>query len=116
VLNYARIDWVRSAKKVVYWGDIDAAGLQFVSDLRGYGVNVTTILMGLETLERFRHLIVEGAMPQRADLPHLNATERDVYRHLLDAATEGHALLLEQERIPWPDAYPALLAAVMAPL
>ncbi len=41
VLHYARITWARDADKVIYWGDIDTAGLQFVNDLRGYGTTVT---------------------------------------------------------------------------
>ncbi len=34
VVNYARITWARHAQSLIYWGDIDAPGLQFVNDLR----------------------------------------------------------------------------------
>jgi len=34
IVNYARLTWIRNAPQVIYWGDIDAPGLQFVSDLR----------------------------------------------------------------------------------
>jgi hypothetical protein len=113
VASYARITWVRDAGTVVYWGDIDAPGLQFVSDLRGYGIPATTVMMDTATLERFRHLATEGAGPQRASVPRLTETERELYDHLADyAATHKTGLLLEQERIPWQHAYPQLLAAM----
>lgn len=113
VLQYACITWVRDAEKVIYWGDIDTAGLQFVNDLRGYGITVNTILMDIETLDQFRHLAVDGARPQRAQVPNLTAAEQHLYQHLVEhAAAEGVGLLLEQERISWQHAYPTLLAAI----
>jgi hypothetical protein len=36
IVNYARVTWIRNAPQVIYWGDIDAPGLQFVSDLRAW--------------------------------------------------------------------------------
>jgi hypothetical protein len=113
VLHYARISWVHDAEKVIYWGDIDTAGLQFVNDLRGYGITVNTALMNIETLGRFRHLAVDGARPQRAQLPLLADEEQHLYEQLLHhAKAEGTGLLLEQERIPWQHAYPLLLQAI----
>lgn len=115
VLHYARITWVPKARKVIYWGDIDTAGLQFVNDLRGYGIAVSTVLMDLETLGRFRHLSVDGARPQRVQVPLLTAAEHRLYQHLVEhAASEGVGLLLEQERIPWQHAYPILKATIAA--
>ena len=113
VANYARITWVQDAGTVVYWGDIDAPGLQFVSDLRGYGIPATTVMMNTATLDRFRHLATEGAGPQRVSVPRLTESERELYDHLADyAATHDTGLLLEQERIPWEHAYPQLLTAM----
>ena len=76
VACYARIGWVRTARTVIYWGDIDAPGLQFVNDLRGYGITVSTILMDTATLHRFRHLAADGARPpaQHASEPHRHRT------------------------------------------
>jgi hypothetical protein len=113
VANYARISWVRQARKIIYWGDIDTAGLQFVSDLRGYGITVTTVMMDMATLDRFRRLAVEGAGPQRKEVPHLTEPERLLYQRLVDhAANTGAGLLLEQERIPWRHAYPTLVTVI----
>ncbi|WP_280454378.1 DUF3322 and DUF2220 domain-containing protein [Nocardia brasiliensis] len=112
VEQYARITWVRDAQRIIYWGDIDLPGLQFVSDLRGYGIPATTILTDTTVLERYRHLSTEGALPQRNSVPsRLTDTERQLYEHLVEYATEhGAGLLLEQERIPWDSAYPQLMS------
>ena len=106
IVNYARVTWIRNAPQVIYWGDIDAPGLQFVSDLRGLGVAAHTVLMDLATLERYRHLAVTGAGPARHELPNLKPPEQQLYAHLVQyAADHGTGLLLEQERIPWIQAY-----------
>ncbi len=112
--QYARIIWVRDAERIIYWGDIDIPGLQFVSDLRGHGIPATTILTDTTVLDRYQHLLVEGAMPQRNSTPpHLRDHERRLYNHLVEHATEhGRGLLLEQERIPWDDAYPQFIDAL----
>ncbi|WP_298176977.1 DUF3322 domain-containing protein [Saccharomonospora sp.] len=105
VARYSRIDWVHTASKVFYWGDIDLPGLYFLNDLRAAGVRVDSLLMDVATLEEFRHLAVEGSAPPRTALPHLTDTERRLHTLLTDhAATHGVGLLLEQERIPWPHA------------
>jgi len=112
VATYARVTWVYTAAKVVYWGDIDLPGLHFLDDLRAYGVPAHSILMDLPTLTRFRHLAVEGAAPFRNDVQHLDRAERDLYSHLVDhVQTTGCGLLLEQERILWAHAETALLTA-----
>ena len=116
VACYARVGWVRSARTVIYWGDIDAPGLQFVNDLRGHGITVSTILMDAATLHRFRHLAADGAGPQRSTLPNLTDTEQELYVYLAEyAATHGTGLLVEQERIPWQYAYHALTTAMNCP-
>jgi hypothetical protein len=112
VASYARITWVPTAAKVVYWGDIDLPGLHFLDDLRAYGVRVQSVLMDLATLARFRHLAVEGAAPLRKNIHHLEGPERDLYQHLVDhARATGRGLLLEQERILWTHAETVLLSA-----
>jgi hypothetical protein len=113
VVNYARVTWIRSAPRVIYWGDIDAPGLQFVSDLRGLGVAARTVLTDLATLERYRHLAVDGSGPARHELPNLDSAEQQLYAYLVQyAADHGTGLLLEQERIPWTQAYQQLTDAI----
>lgn len=113
VLNYARVPWVRAAAAVIYWGDIDGPGLEFLSDLRGYGIAARTILTDTATLDAFRHLAIAGTAPARRELPHLEPAERDLYDHLAaHAAATGTGILLEQERIPWHHAYEHLVTAV----
>jgi hypothetical protein len=113
ILNYARITWVRNARTVIYWGDIDAPGLQFVNDLRALGVPARTVMMDTQTLQRFRHLSTSGAGPQRTALAHLTGPELDLYLLLsAHAAKHGTGLLLEQERIPWPHARQELAHAL----
>lgn len=116
IVNYARITWIREAPRVIYWGDIDAPGLQFVSDLRGLGIAACTLLMDLATLERYRHLAVTGAGPARRQLPRLEPAEQRLYEHLVQhAADHGTGLLLEQERIPWAYAYQQMTNAIRSP-
>lgn len=115
VEQYARIDWVRqAAAQVVYWGDLDVPGLQFVSDLRALGVAARTVLTDLPTLNRYRRFAVDRPAPRLQAPPIcLTASELELYQFLVDhAAQHGTGLLLEQERIPWPDAEPALRAAL----
>jgi hypothetical protein len=112
---YARIPWIRNAPAVIYWGDLDLPGLQFLSDLRSLGVAARSILTDQVTFDRYRHLAVTGAGPQRASLPHLTGPETDLYDYLTAHATStGDGLLLEQERIPWPHAWPVLTTAMEA--
>ncbi|MFL6052417.1 MAG: DUF3322 domain-containing protein [Actinoallomurus sp.] len=110
VASYADITWVASASTVVYWGDIDNPGLEFVNDLRKHGVDAQTALMDIATLNRFRHLAVAGSGPGRAAVSHLTPVELSLYDLLTDhAAQNGQGLLLEQERISWPYAYDQIL-------
>jgi len=104
VEQYARISWVRTAERLVYWGDLDIPGLQFISDLRALGITAETILTDQATLERYRRLAVPTAAPQAMTTPsHLTSPELGLYQMLVDHAhRHGTGLLLEQERIPWP--------------
>lgn len=114
VEQYARITWLRQADRVVYWGDIDVPGLQFVSDLRSLGVSARTVLTDLPTLNRYRRFAVDSPVPRHQVVPaHLSGTELELYRFLIVyAAQHGSGLLLEQERIPWRMAEATLRAAL----
>jgi hypothetical protein len=45
----AAVDWVRTCTTLLYWGDLDAAGLEILNGYREAGLAVTSILMDLET-------------------------------------------------------------------
>jgi hypothetical protein len=112
VLNYARISWVRSTPDVIYWGDIDGPGLEFVSTLRGHGIPARTILTDTATLDAWQHLAIDGAPPGR-EPPGLTAAEAALHARLAaHHAATGSGLLLEQERIPWDHAWRHLATAI----
>ena len=116
VATYASIRWVRTAPRILYWGDIDIPGLHFLDDLRGYGIPAKSIMMDIATLDTFRHLAVEGSAPIRHAVARLSPAEQELYGHLIEySKTSGRGLLLEQERIPWPHAERILSSAVDDP-
>ena len=55
VPTLAELQWLQTAERVLYWGDIDRAGLQCLATLRRTGIHVQPILMDLDTLGRFQH-------------------------------------------------------------
>lgn len=110
----SRVDWLRDAHHVIYWGDLDARGLEIVNDYRRYGVPVETILMDRETLTRFAPFRAETdergvplKRPPAKALPQLKPPEREVYDMLTDPNSE-HPVRVEQERMPLGEAVIAL--------
>jgi hypothetical protein len=101
-----RIPWIRDCPRVIYWGDIDAAGFEIVNNLRVSGMNVQTILMDqqtYDTYERFGAWTDEKGKPipcsPRRPLPALTPAELAVYDNLTDPAW-ARVRRIEQERIP----------------
>ncbi|WP_308411269.1 DUF2220 domain-containing protein [Castellaniella caeni] len=81
-----------------YWGDIDTHGFAILNQLRGFFPQVRSVLMDRATLEAHRDFWGHEDKPQQADLPHLTATERQLY----DALRDNHlrqGLRLEQEHL-----------------
>ncbi len=100
------IPWVRQCRDIMYWGDIDAAGLSIVNDLRVAGVNVDTMLMdytAYKAYEQFGAWTDEKGKPipcsRRRKLPALTPTEQDMYQMLTDPSYT-RVRRVEQERIP----------------
>ena len=100
------VPWVREARTVFYWGDMDADGLEILNAYRAAGLEVESILMDLpsfEAYERFgtrqkaRVRDLAAHVPQ--SVPNLVADERALYERLTDPSWKG-ALRIEQERIP----------------
>lgn len=107
--------WVRNCPRVVYWGDMDAAGLEILSILRGTGIAAASILMDIPAYDEWKQYgtnfdkhgkkIPPGG---RKDLPYLTSAERALYRRLTDPGWTGHRRV-EQEKIPLPCGRAALL-------
>jgi len=120
-----RIGWVQACPDVVYWGDLDADGLEILDGVRRSGLPQTrSLLMDLATYEAFEaygswHDVHGKALTvaNRKELTTLTADEAAVYVHLTDTAHD-RTRRIEQERIPLPHAKAALdsqLATLLAP-
>lgn len=102
----ASFDWIRGADHLVYWGDMDAAGLEIVNEFRTRGLAVQTILMDTPSFDRYERFgaanDARGAalpVPQRKGVPTLTRFELALYTRLTDPEWTGHRRV-EQERIP----------------
>ena len=84
--------------EIVYWGDCDEAGYGILSLLRSRFPHARTVLMDLQSWERWKRFAVPGKRDPGARCDHLTASEAEA----LDAILAG-PWMLEQERIP-PDA------------
>ena len=109
----SELPWIAAADLVVYWGDMDVAGLKILNEFRSRGLRLRSILMDLDTYEtyaRFGTNVDRKNKPLRVeDLPACEWLEPHEHE-LLDRLTSGAApaLRIEQERIPLPVALAAL--------
>ncbi len=81
--------------KVVYWGDLDATGLEILDGLRKRIPKLCSFLMDDTTINQFSHLASLSKKMVTKELPWLSEKERRAYNIILE---EG--LMLEQEKIP----------------
>ncbi|MBM7508510.1 hypothetical protein JOE61_002324 [Nocardioides salarius] len=102
----AAIDWIRNAPTLIYWGDMDAAGLEILSGFRACGLEVNSVLMDVATYETYREFgtnMQPNGTPIKALGPKpdrlLTAPERDLYERVADPTYTG-VRRVEQERIP----------------
>jgi len=101
-----QMDWLRRFR-IVYWGDMDTHGFEALSLLRKHHPQTESLMMDVETYERFHHFAKKAA-------PYASKTE------LLLSDAEGRLFktlhaegrLLEQERITLNYARPKLLEAL----
>jgi hypothetical protein len=49
----ASLNWITTASEVLYWGDIDRAGLAIVASVRRAGIPARTVLMDEATLDAY---------------------------------------------------------------
>jgi hypothetical protein len=104
------IAWITECPRVIYWGDIDAAGLAIVNSLRRNGLHVQTILMDRPTYDRFERF---GARTDekgqlilcspRRTLIAITPDECALYQDLTDPEWK-RVRRIEQERIPLAEA------------
>jgi hypothetical protein len=106
----AAVSWIRDTR-VLYWGDLDVAGLEWLNNLRAYGVTATSLLMTEHIIGTYQHLATEGALPPNGELAHLTHEEHALHLKLV-AGQWGRRFLLEQERLPWAICLAALDSAL----
>ena len=113
VKDLGRVRWLDRVP-LVYWGDIDTAGLTILSALRRYHAHTVSCLMDEMTLLRFRDLWSEEDVPTHAAGEGLGPDEESLRLKLLSGhfRKQGPGVRLEQERIPWPFAWSAIQDAV----
>ncbi len=93
------VEWLND-KEIYYWGDIDEDGFAILSQARGYFAHIKSMLMDVETVEKFKNLKVKHTNRQKnIDLVNLTANEQVVYERLKNDYY-GKNFRLEQERIP----------------
>jgi hypothetical protein len=100
------LPWLRNAQ-IVYWGDLDRAGLTLLSRARAILPQVSSVLMDTATFERHRHLAVPDAT--RADPPEDTLSPAEL--GALALVAEGPHRL-EQERLSHAIAAAALAEAL----
>lgn len=102
-----RLPWLDRAR-CYYWGDLDTHGFAILSRARSYRPDLQSLLMDEQTLLANRPLWVDEPQPHPADaLDQLTVSEQSVYQSIRQGRW-GHNIRLEQERIPWGDAWRAL--------
>ena len=107
------LDWISSAARLCYWGDLDADGFEILNAYRAAGVACESILMDMPTLQCFGRYGTNLEKDhknvihrERKDLVHLTPEEQEVYELLTSDAYTGNRRL-EQERIPLVEALAA---------
>lgn len=94
------LPWLQDSQ-VMYWGDLDRAGLTLLSRARALIPTIRSVLMDVDTLSRYRHLAVPEHLARIDEpAPTLTPEERSTYEALLDGHSFGEHLQLEQERLP----------------
>jgi hypothetical protein len=114
------LPWVQTAAHLLYWGDMDADGLEILAEFRAAGLQVTSVLMDLSAYEAWarygtdhdRFGKVLKPRPPRAGLD-LQPAERALYELLCDPRCPTFRRV-EQERVPLEVAWDHVDASVRA--
>ncbi|MCC2321260.1 Wadjet anti-phage system protein JetD domain-containing protein [Cellulomonas xiejunii] len=115
---FAAVNWIRDAEVLVYWGDMDADGLEILNEFRAAGLPAVPLLMDFETYLRWERYGVNvdakgKDLTNRPPRPveQLPAEQRELYFKLIDERWT-RVRRVEQERIPLDVARAALIAVV----
>ena len=117
VTTLADLRWTTTAKTILYWGDLDRAGLAILASLRRAGVNAQAILMDEQTWDRYptqQHDSIRDQGLSDSEVPEgLEGSEYRLYGRLnAEYRRSGRELQLEQEHIPISDALAAVAALI----
>jgi hypothetical protein len=111
VTELGRIPWLERVP-IVYWGDIDTAGLAILNALRSWHPHTVACMMDQETLLCHSDLWSREDVPTLGVLNHLTAEEAELHRLLVSGELWGPGMRLEQERLEWTRAWVQLCDAV----
>ncbi|CPT91595.1 Uncharacterized protein conserved in bacteria [Mycobacteroides abscessus] len=119
VTSLTPLRWFQTASQVLYWGDIDRAGLQAVASLRRAGIPAHSLLMDCITLDTHEDQAHKATKTQATDqnVPDgLTADERLLYERLNTHFQQtGEEWQLEQEHLPTQIVESALVSACQGP-
>jgi hypothetical protein len=97
--NLGSAQWLQDVD-IRYWGDIDTHGFAILSQIRKLLPHTISFLMDSATLLAHRDFWGTETHPEKAELPHLNATEAQLYTRLRHNHW-GKNIRLEQEKISY---------------
>lgn len=108
------ITWLPEVENIVYWGDMDTAGLKILAGIRQAGIKCRSILMDDESFERYKYLGTKedkNGKPIKFDenepVPDgLTDREARLFK-VLNSKSAGYRRI-EQEKIPYADATMAI--------
>jgi hypothetical protein len=111
------LPWLREARKVFYWGDLDAWGFSCLNTARRAYHSVQSILMDRRTWDDHIDFCVDEDVkaPPDTSAEFLTAAEATMLAHIREQRSLGKGRArLEQERISWPYAIARMQGAVTA--
>lgn len=112
VTELAAIPWLARIP-LLYWGDIDTSGFEILNALRKHHSHAESLLMDEITFRRYEELCTADPSPTQRVLDALTPTELQLYG-LLRGIPDGARNRLEQERIPWHEAWIAIRRKIAA--
>ncbi|TFD12876.1 hypothetical protein E3T35_06200 [Cryobacterium sp. TMT1-2-2] len=118
--TFASFGWLVRAPVVIYWGDMDADGLEILNGFRAAGVPARSIFMDTASFDRWERYSTNvdksGAILTWRDpraVPHIIGDELRLYLDLVHTAWSRNRRI-EQERIPLMVAHATVVATVAA--